>query len=63
MAMDVKVGDVVSLRKAHPCGSHEWEIIRVGADVGIRCLKCRKRVLLDRNAFERRLKKVVSQND
>jgi hypothetical protein len=63
MAMDVKTGDVVRLRKAHPCGSHEWEVIRVGADIGIRCLKCRRRLLLDRNTFERRLKKVVSQND
>jgi len=57
--MDVKIGDVVRLRKAHPCGGHEWEIIRVGADIGIRCLKCQRRVLLERNTFERRLKKVV----
>jgi hypothetical protein len=62
MAMDVKVGDVVSLRKAHPCGSHEWEIVRVGADIGIRGLKCQRRVLLERNTFNRRLKGLVSHN-
>jgi hypothetical protein len=62
MTMDVKIGDVVRLRKAHPCGGHEWEIVRVGADIGIRCLKCRRRVLLERHDFERRLKQVVPQN-
>ncbi len=62
MAMDVKIGDVVRLRKAHPCGSYEWEIVRVGADIGIKCLKCQRRVLLERNTFNRRLKELVSHN-
>ncbi len=62
MTTDIKIGDRVRLRKAHPCGSYEWEIIRVGADIGIKCLKCQRRVLLERHDFERRLKQVVSQN-
>lgn len=62
LRMEIKIGDVVRLRKAHACGSYEWEVIRVGVDIGIRCLKCQRRVLLERNAFERRLKEVVSQN-
>ena len=56
--VDIKVGDVVRLRKAHPCGSYEWEVVRVGTDIGLECLKCHRRVLLERSAFERRLKKV-----
>lgn len=62
MTVDVKIGDVVRLRKAHPCGSNEWEIVRVGADIGIRCLKCQRRVLLERHDFRRRLKQIVSQD-
>jgi len=63
MTVNIKVGDIVRLRKPHPCGSYEWEIIRVGADIGLKCLKCQRRVLLERSIFERRLKGVVSQND
>jgi hypothetical protein len=62
MTADIKIGDIVRLRKPHPCGSYEWEIIRVGADIGIKCLKCQRRVLLERHNFERRLKEVVSPN-
>jgi len=51
------------LRKAHPCGSYEWEVVRVGADVGLKCLKCQRRVLLERGIFERRVKNVVAKKD
>ncbi len=61
--MDIKLGDIVRLRKPHPCGSYEWEVVRVGADVGLKCLKCQRRVLLGRGVFERRLKEVVTKND
>ena len=54
--MDIKLGDVVRLKKKHPCGNNEWRIIRVGADVGLKCLKCQRRVLLERGVFERRVK-------
>jgi len=60
MTVSVKLGDVVRLRKPHPCGSYEWEVVRVGADIGLKCLKCQRRVLLERGIFERRLKQVVS---
>jgi hypothetical protein len=59
MTIDIKLGDVVRLRKAHPCGSYEWEVVRVGADIGIKCLKCRRGVLLTRDVFERRVKEFV----
>jgi hypothetical protein len=47
--------DVVRLRKPHPCGGDTWRIDRVGADIGLRCLVCGRRVLLDRATVERRL--------
>ena len=61
--MDIKLGDVVRLRKKHPCGSDEWEVVRLGADIRIRCLKCQRRVLLERGVFERRAKALVSRSE
>jgi hypothetical protein len=63
MSIEVKLGDVVRLRKAHPCGSYEWEVVKVGADIGLKCLKCQRRVLLARNVFKRRVKEFVSRSD
>jgi len=63
MTIDIKLGDIVRLRKAHPCGSYEWEVVRVGADIGLKCLKCQSRVLLARGVFERRVKEFVSRSD
>jgi hypothetical protein len=63
MTTEIKLGDVVRLRKAHPCGSYEWEVVRVGADIGLKCLKCQRRVLLERGVFERRLKEFVSKSN
>lgn len=54
------VGDVVRLRKAHPCGGFEWTVVRVGADIGLQCRTCGRRILLTRREFERRLAKVIS---
>ena len=59
MVMEIKLGDVVRLRKKHPCGNDEWEVVRVGADIGIRCLKCQRYVMLERPIFERRVKAFV----
>jgi len=63
MTLNIKLGDVVRLRKPHPCGSYEWEVVRVGADIGLKCLKCQRRVLLQRGTFERRVKTIVSKSD
>lgn len=52
----VKVGDIATMRKPHPCGSLEWQITRIGADIGMKCLKCGRRVMLAREEFERRLR-------
>ena len=63
MVMEIRLGDIVRLKKKHPCGGYEWQVVRLGADIGIRCLQCRRRVLLDRSTFERRLKNFVSRGE
>ena len=54
--LDVRVGDRARLRKQHPCGGYEWEVTRIGADIGIRCLTCGRRVMLPRAKFEKQVK-------
>ncbi|MEE9324226.1 MAG: DUF951 domain-containing protein [Dehalococcoidia bacterium] len=63
MVMEIRLGDVVRLRKPHPCGSYEWEVVRVGADIRIRCTTCGRRVLLTRPIFERRVKAFASRGE
>jgi len=63
MTIEVKPGDTVRLRKPHPCGSDEWEVVSVGANIGLKCLKCQRRVLLERGVFERRVREFVSRSD
>ena len=55
------MGDVVRLKKAHPCGSNEWVVVRLGADIGIKCLKCQHYVLLERPVLERRIKGFIAR--
>jgi len=59
--MEIRMDDVVRLRKPHPCGGYEWRVVRVGADIGLRCTTCNHRVLLPRSTFEKRVKKFVSR--
>ncbi len=61
MVIEIRLGDVVRLKKKHPCGSYEWEVVRVGADIGIKCLKCQHRVLIERSTLERRIKAFISR--
>ncbi|HET8523115.1 MAG TPA: DUF951 domain-containing protein [Thermomicrobiales bacterium] len=55
------IGDVVRLRKPHPCGSVDWTVVRLGADIGLRCHGCDRKVLLPRRTLEKRLKTFVSR--
>jgi hypothetical protein len=55
------VGDVVRLKKSHPCGGFDWSVVRLGADIGIKCQSCGRRVLLPRRDLERRLRLFVSR--
>ncbi|MCH7717857.1 MAG: DUF951 domain-containing protein [Chloroflexi bacterium] len=63
MPQEFLMGDVVQLRKPHPCGSFEWEVVRLGADIGLRCRACGRRVLLERRTLEKRLKVFVSRGE
>jgi hypothetical protein len=63
MVLEIKLGDVVRLRKKHPCGSFDWVVVRLGADIGIKCLKCQHTVLLERPVLERRIKNFVSRGE
>ncbi|MGZ6213973.1 MAG: DUF951 domain-containing protein [Candidatus Limnocylindria bacterium] len=53
-AVDLRIGDRIALRKAHPCGSREWQVVRLGADIGLVCVGCGHRILMDRLDVERR---------
>lgn len=55
------VGDVVQLRKPHPCGGYIWTVVRLGADIGIRCTTCEHRVLIERRVLERRVKRFLER--
>jgi len=63
MLPDMRMGDVVRLRKPHPCGSTDWKVVRIGADIGIKCLGCGRRVLLTRRELSRRMKAYVQRAD
>ena len=58
--MELKIGDIVRLRKKHPCGSYDWQVVRLGADIGIKCQGCGRRVLLERRGLERRIKAIIN---
>jgi len=57
------LGDIVRLRRTHPCGGDTWRIDRLGADIGLRCMTCQRHVLLDRPTLERRLAGFIERGD
>ncbi|MCA9953363.1 MAG: DUF951 domain-containing protein [Ardenticatenaceae bacterium] len=59
MYVEIHLGDIVRMRKPHPCGSYEWEVVRVGTDVGLVCQTCGRRVMLPRGVFNKRLKTIL----
>lgn len=60
MEKNYKIGSIVIMKKGHPCGTNEWEVVRVGADIKIKCIKCGRVIMLDRIEFNKKLKKVIS---
>jgi hypothetical protein len=60
MEKEYKLGSIVVMKKQHPCGSNEWEITRIGADIKIKCLNCGKSIMLPRIEFNKKLKKVIN---
>lgn len=63
MVLEIQLGDVVRLRKPHPCGGYEWQVVRLGADIGMVCSTCDRRVLLPRREFEKRIKTFVRRGN
>lgn len=61
MPMKLNVGDVVKLKKKHPCGGYDWEILRIVADFRIKCVTCGRQVWLPRSEVERRITKIIYQ--
>lgn len=59
MYVEIHLGDIVRLRKPHPCGSYEWQVVRVGTDVGLVCQTCSRRIMLTRGVFNKRYKTTV----
>jgi len=58
---DLDLGDIIRMRKPHPCGGYEWRVVRLGADIGLVCLTCERRILLDRRSLKNRMKKIVQK--
>ena len=63
MLPPLELGDVARLRKPHPCGGYEWKIVRLGADIGLECLTCGRRILLPRRTLARRMKSLFPGRD
>ncbi len=62
MLPDLQLDDIVRLRKPHPCGSYEWKVVRLGADVGLECTVCKRRVLLPRRELAHRIKTILPKS-
>ena len=65
MLPDLQLNDIVRMRKPHPCGSYEWTVTRLGADIGLECKICGRRVMLTRRELARRTKTILppQEND
>ncbi len=61
--MDLRLGDRVELKKPHPCGSRQWELLRVGMDIKLRCLGCGHELMLPRSKAEKSIKKILNRGD
>jgi len=61
--IELLLGDVVRLRRTHPCGGDEWQIDRIGADIGLRCRRCGRHVMIERRTLERRISSFVERGD
>jgi len=62
MLPDLQLDDIVRLRKPHPCGSYEWRVVRLGADIRLECLGCQRLVMLPRRQLARRVKSIRAAN-
>lgn len=61
--MDVRVGDIITVKKQHPCGGKEFDVLRVGMDFRIRCRTCGREIMLPRNKIEKNIKKIAREQE
>lgn len=61
--MDIGVGDILKLKKAHPCGSHEWMVLRIGADFRLKCMGCGHQIMTSRKQVEKNIKQIKSDKE
>ena len=59
----INIGDVITLKKQHPCGSHDWEVIRTGADLKLQCMGCGRVVMIDRPTVIKRMKSIKHKEE
>ena len=57
-AMQFEIGDIIKLKKKHPCGSHEWEVLRTGADFRLKCQGCGHQIMIARKIVEKNVKQI-----
>ena len=62
MVYQYDLGDIVTMKKQHPCGNHDWEILRVGADFRLKCMGCGHQIMIARKLVEKNTKKLVKKN-
>ena len=63
MLPDLRLNDILRLRKPHPCGSYEWKVVRLGADIGLECCGCQRRVMLTRRELSNRMKTILQRGE
>ena len=61
MVLELRLGDLVRLKKGHPCGSDEWEVTRLGADIGLKCQGCGRYLMMPRSDLEKRFKQALGK--
>ena len=59
MKNNYEIGDIVEMKKPHPCGTNKWQITRVGVDIKIKCVNCNREIMMDRLEFEKKIKKKI----
>lgn len=62
MLTELELNDIIRMKKVHPCGSHEWIVTRLGADIGLECRGCNRRIMLTRRELSRRLKMILPKD-
>ena len=61
--MNIQLGDILLMKKAHPCGEKQWRVLRVGADFRLKCLGCGHELMIPRHKAEKNIRSVISQED